>query len=90
MKLFYREYGTAGRPLIILHGLLGSSDNWLPQASMLSDEYHVFVVDQRNHGQSPHSDDFSYDHLANDLRGLFRNTGLSSQLYWVIPWAGKR
>ncbi len=56
MKLFYREYGE-GQPFIILHGLMGSSDNWLPQAKMFSEHYHVFVVDQRNHGQSPHSEE---------------------------------
>lgn len=66
MKLFYREYGK-GQPIIILHGLIGSSDNWLPQAKMLSDHYHVLVVDQRNHGQSPHSDEFDYHVLSEDI-----------------------
>ncbi|MBX2968865.1 MAG: alpha/beta fold hydrolase [Cyclobacteriaceae bacterium] len=66
MKLFYREYGQ-GQPMIILHGLMGSSDNWLPQAKMLGEYYHVWVVDQRNHGQSPHSTEFNYNVLSNDI-----------------------
>lgn len=66
MKLFYREYGQ-GQPIIILHGLMGSSDNWLPQAKMLGEHYHVWVVDQRNHGQSPHSTEFNYNVLSNDI-----------------------
>lgn len=66
MKLFYREYGQ-GKPLIILHGLMGSSDNWLPQAKMLGEHYHVWVVDQRNHGQSPHSNEFNYKVLSQDI-----------------------
>ncbi|MFN3839614.1 MAG: alpha/beta fold hydrolase [Cyclobacteriaceae bacterium] len=67
MELFYREYGS-GSPLVILHGLMGSSDNWLPQAKVLGEHYHVYVVDQRNHGQSPHSEEFDYTALQEDLR----------------------
>lgn len=89
MKLFYREYGTSGQPLVILHGLLGSSDNWLPQAKMLSDEYHVYVVDQRNHGQSPHSNDFSYDHLASDLREFIQDHKLERLLLLGHSMGGK-
>lgn len=66
MNLFYREYGQ-GQPIIILHGLMGSSDNWLPQAKLLSGHFHVFVVDQRNHGLSPHSEEFDYKALAGDI-----------------------
>lgn len=89
MKLFYREYGSDGRPMIILHGLLGSSDNWLPQARMLSDEYHVFVVDQRNHGQSPHSDDFSYDHLVNDLSEFIQEHRIENPVLLGHSMGGK-
>jgi esterase len=66
MKLFFRVYGE-GHPIIILHGLFGSSDNWLPQAKILSAKYKVFVVDQRNHGQSPHDDTFDYQAMVDDL-----------------------
>lgn len=66
MELFYRKQGE-GRNIIILHGLFGSSDNWMSVAKMLSDEYTVWTIDQRNHGQSPHSDEFTYEAMANDL-----------------------
>ena len=66
MKLFFREYGQ-GRPIVILHGLFGSSDNWLTQAKLLSDSYKIYTVDQRNHGLSPHSEDFDYPSMVNDL-----------------------
>jgi esterase len=69
MELFYREYGS-GQPLIILHGLMGSSDNWLPQAKLLGEHYHVYTVDQRNHGQSPHTDEFHYGVLQDDIRSF--------------------
>ncbi|MEQ8517911.1 MAG: alpha/beta fold hydrolase [Cytophagales bacterium] len=66
MELFYRKHGE-GRNIIILHGLFGSSDNWMTIAKMLADEYTVWTIDQRNHGQSPHSDDFTYEAMAGDL-----------------------
>lgn len=67
MKLFFREFGGKGQAVIILHGLFGSSDNWLTQAKMLADGFHIYLPDQRNHGQSPHSDEFDYALLADDL-----------------------
>lgn len=67
MKLFFRELGGKGQPLIILHGLFGSSDNWMTQAKLFASHYHVYMPDQRNHGQSPQSDDFTYNLLADDL-----------------------
>ncbi|HEX6891646.1 MAG TPA: alpha/beta fold hydrolase [Chryseolinea sp.] len=66
MKLFFREYGH-GKPMIILHGLFGSSDNWLTQAKLFSSSYKVYTVDQRNHGQSPHDDTFDYESMVSDL-----------------------
>lgn len=70
MDLFYREYG-AGSPLIILHGLFGSADNWMTQAKMLGEHYHVYTVDQRNHGLSPHRADHDYLAMTEDLKEFF-------------------
>lgn len=70
MKLFFREEGS-GFPLVIVHGLYGSSDNWLTVAKKLADKFHVYVVDQRNHGRSPHSDEHSFDAMKNDLAEFF-------------------
>lgn len=53
--------------MIILHGIFGSSDNWLTQAKLFSAHYRVFLVDQRNHGQSPHDDAFDYPVMVADL-----------------------
>ena len=66
MKLFFRKYGT-GPPLFILHGLYGSSDNWVTIARGLSENFTVYLPDQRNHGQSPHSDMHDYDSMSRDL-----------------------
>lgn len=66
MRLYFREYGQ-GQPLIILHGLFGSSDNWLTQAKLYADSFNVYTVDQRNHGLSPHSEEFDYPSMVTDL-----------------------
>jgi esterase len=66
MNLFFRKAGE-GRPLVILHGLFGSSDNWYSLSKVFAEQFCVYTVDQRNHGQSPHSDEFNYKTLAQDL-----------------------
>jgi pimeloyl-ACP methyl ester carboxylesterase len=66
MKLFYRKYGN-GPPLVILHGLYGSSDNWLTITKILGESFTVYLPDQRNHGQSPHSDVHDYNSMRDDL-----------------------
>ncbi|RLD37820.1 MAG: alpha/beta hydrolase [Bacteroidetes bacterium] len=67
MQLFYRTYGE-GKPFIILHGLFGISDNWVSFAKKIAElGYQVFILDQRNHGQSPHSPNFNYLALVDDL-----------------------
>jgi len=67
MKLFYRESGE-GRPLVVLHGLFGSSDNWMSVAKELALTNKLYVLDARNHGQSPHDDEFNYTVMADDLK----------------------
>lgn len=69
MQLFFRKYGNEGdQPVIILHGLFGISDNWVTYAKRLSQEgFEVFVPDQRNHGQSPKSENFNYLAMTDDL-----------------------
>lgn len=66
MELFYRESGQ-GTPMIILHGLYGSSDNWLTFIKNLSENFRIYLPDLRNHGQSPHSDTHSFDAMRDDL-----------------------
>lgn len=66
MQLYYREFGQ-GQPVIILHGLFGQSDNWVTIGRRIADQFHVFIPDQRNHGQSPHATVHSFPAMADDL-----------------------
>ena len=67
MDLNYKTFGQ-GEPVIILHGLFGSLDNWHSFAKDLAHDYLVYIVDQRDHGKSPHTTAFDYNILAEDLR----------------------
>lgn len=75
MNLAFEVVGK-GDPLIILHGLLGSADNWRSMSRRLSAYYKVFAVDLRNHGRSPHSDIFNYDVMVADLRAFMEQQAL--------------
>lgn len=79
MKLYYRKTGT-GPTLLILHGLFGSSDNWVSMAGQLSKHFTVIVPDERNHGRSPHADVFDYRTLRDDAIELLLSEG-SDQAY---------
>ncbi|MEP0263587.1 alpha/beta fold hydrolase [Dokdonia sp.] len=68
-----------GKPLVILHGFLGMGDNWKTLAKQFAkDGYEVHLVDQRNHGRSFHSDDFSYQYMAEDLKVYCEEKGISN------------
>ncbi len=71
MKLFFRQLGQ-GKPMIILHGLLGSSDNWHSLGKLFAETFSVYLIDQRNHGLSPHSDEFNYKVLTQDLEEFIK------------------
>lgn len=69
MQLHYQTLGQ-GQPLVLLHGLFGSGDNWGTVAQHFSQYYQVISVDLRNHGRSPHSTSQSYANMADDLLEL--------------------
>jgi len=66
MELNYKSLGQ-GEPLIVLHGLFGTLDNWQTLAKAWAEDYLVYLVDLRNHGRSPHVDGLSYPAMAEDL-----------------------
>lgn len=73
MQLNYLSYAPGNcehPPIIIIPGLFGSTANWRSFAKKLAEQYHVVVIDQRNHGESPHADSHSYDDMVADLYDL--------------------
>jgi len=89
MKLHYRKYGS-GQPMIILHGLFGQSDNWNSLAKQFSENgFEVYAADQRNHGLSPHSDEWDYQVMADDLRELIEDHQLKNVVLIGHSMGGK-
>ena len=70
MELFFRKEGT-GSPLVIVHGLYGSSDNWLNIGKRLAEKHTVYMIDQRNHGHSPFAGSHTFNDMRNDLEEFF-------------------
>jgi pimeloyl-ACP methyl ester carboxylesterase len=68
--MLYSKIEGSGEPLLILHGFLGMSDNWKTLGSQFASEgFQVHLLDLRNHGRSFHSDEFSYEIMAQDVFG---------------------
>ncbi|MSQ78554.1 MAG: alpha/beta fold hydrolase [Flavobacteriaceae bacterium] len=70
MKLYHKAYIGQGQPLIIIHGLLGTADNWHHIAQRFGEHFKVYVPDMRNHGRSGHADEISYQSMVADLLEL--------------------
>lgn len=88
MKLYANSVGK-GQPLIIAHGLYGSSDNWLSIARELQDEFEVHMLDMRNHGRSPHSNIHNYDAMAQDIKEYVENHKLKDIVLLGHSMGGK-
>lgn len=75
MHLNFKALGQ-GQPLIILHGLFGMLDNWQTIAKVLEANYSLYLIDQRNHGKSPHTAEHSYKLMAADLKEFMLQQGI--------------
>lgn len=90
MKLYFRQAGETGPALVILHGIFGSSDNWLTISKTLASQgYRVFALDQRNHGQSPRGDEQDYHSMATDLREFLEDQQLDQPILIGHSMGGK-
>lgn len=88
MDLHFDARGQ-GQPLIILHGLFGSLQNWASITSRLAKDFKVFAVDQRNHGSSPHSFEMDYKLMAQDVLSLMQNQGFEDAFIMGHSMGGK-
>ncbi|AVR45348.1 alpha/beta hydrolase [Christiangramia fulva] len=89
MKLHSKILGK-GKPFLILHGFLGMSDNWKTLGKQFSKKgFEVHLIDQRNHGKSPHSDDFSYELMAADINEYCKEHQLEKVILMGHSMGGK-
>ena len=88
MHLFSRKAGS-GKPLVILHGLFGISDNWNSLAKRWAESFTVYTLDLRNHGQSPHAEEFDYTVMAEDVIEFFGEEKLQEVVLLGHSMGGK-
>ena len=88
MKLNAKTLG-AGQPLVILHGVFGSADNWLTLGKRFAEDFEVHLLDQRNHGDSAHSEEFTYPAMAADLAEYLESNNLENPILVGHSMGGK-
>lgn len=88
MKLHFKHSGQ-GEPLVIMHGLFGTSANWGAQIKVLSEQFSVYALDMRNHGQSPWADEMNYPAMAADILELLEDQGLDQVILLGHSMGGK-
>jgi len=99
MQLYYQRYPadktdialevSPRPPLLIIPGLFGSTTNWRSVAKRIGEDYPVWVIDQRNHGRSPHASSHSYTDMCNDLLEFLDQHGLSQVILCGHSMGGK-
>ena len=88
MELYYRAFGK-GYPVLVFHGLYGSSDNWQTIGKQLSDKHTVIIPDLRNHGQSFHSDEMDFESMSHDILKLYKKLNLKKCIVMGHSMGGK-
>lgn len=90
METLHSKILGQGKPLLILHGFLGMSDNWKTLGSQYANRgFEVHLIDQRNHGKSFHSPNFDYEILANDVKIYMERKELPSAIVMGHSMGGK-
>ncbi len=88
MILNYKILGS-GKPIIIMHGLMGMLDNWLAPARLLEDDFQCILVDMRNHGHSPKSMEHNYSVMVDDVIHLMDHLNLNEAIILGHSMGGK-
>jgi len=89
MDLFFRKTGD-GKPLVILHGVFGSSDNLFTVSKNIAEKgFEVYTLDARNHGQSPRDEAFNYDVMAEDLHDFLETNHIVNPIILGHSMGGK-
>mgnify|MGYP001430701847 FL=1 len=90
MILHSKILGDSNKHILILHGFLGSGDNWISIARKLNPVgYTIHLIDQRNHGRSFHSEKFDYDLMCKDLLNYIKHHNIDNPILIGHSMGGK-
>ncbi|WP_329124918.1 alpha/beta fold hydrolase [Streptomyces sp. NBC_01465] len=77
VRLSYRSWGDSyGSPVVLLHGLTGSADSWETVGQLLGEEWRVYALDLRGHGESDWPDEYSFELMRDDVLGFLDELSL--------------
>ncbi|MFN3639724.1 MAG: alpha/beta fold hydrolase [Flavobacterium sp.] len=89
-QILYSKIEGKGPAIIIMHGFLGMSDNWKTIGSKLAENgFQVHLVDARNHGRSFHSEVFTYEAMANDVKSYIQYHNIEEAFFLGHSMGGK-
>jgi esterase len=88
MKLNFKKLGE-GKPVIIMHGVFGSLDNWFTVGKKLAENFKVYLLDLRNHGDSFYDNEFTYEAMANDLVNFIESEHVDNPIIIGHSMGGK-
>ena len=89
LTLYSRKVGENGPDFVVLHGLFGSGKNLRSFAGSLEEDFQVWTLDARNHGDSPHADSMSYQQMAEDVVRFFDENELENVILLGHSMGGK-
>lgn len=89
VTLNYKTLGNGPKDLVILHGLFGSLDNWMTLAKQWAKDYTIWLLDQRNHGRSPHHERWDYPSMAADLDQFLKDHAIEHPVLLGHSMGGK-
>ncbi|XP_055333247.1 protein ABHD11-like [Paramacrobiotus metropolitanus] len=96
VRLSYAKYkpqraASADHPVFVLHGLFGSKQNWHSLAKSFSSKLNqtIITVDARNHGESGHDSDHSYEAMCEDVEELMQELQISKGIFIGHSMGGK-
>ena len=89
LTLYSRKVGENGPDFVVLHGLFGSGKNWRSFADSLGEDFQVWTLDARNHGDSPHADSMNYQQMAEDVARFFVENELKNVILLGHSMGGK-
>lgn len=89
LSFHYREYGTEGSPVVLLHGVASNSRIWITTAPLLAESHRVFALDQRGHGESDKPDaGYDFESVVGDLAAFIDALGLERPIVVGHSWGG--
>jgi len=90
LRFHYREWPNPGaHALVLLHGFTGHAHSWDSFAAAMQRDYHVYALDQRGHGDSAWTDDYSADAMVGDVQHWVTALGLKRFVLLGLSMGGR-